>query len=859
MKSKNKAEATKPSLSKEAQDLINLSFKLMDYKISITPADGTISRDDLIARNKIIRESYEAAEIRVLDHTKEFFKALSHYGKPEDQVQLLKTFADSVYLDILLTRFVPAFDRNKITDYSVRELAQSILFNYLATLNIDPFLLLSNSAALVSLEPKILKKMIEENRFCIEKYHSIISVELKIIHMMIYNEAEYIRLLDSQNIVLNPALSFAILSDNENIVNHIFVKYIQYYKLVMNDINSYEELYKNFIDNSIKAIIRGNLNICLKFIHPVIWDLYQYSEKINILKLIISRAGSITSLALMRSLSDSNLLNAELFLRSISSSDDDFEKSLIFKAFEPFLKDMLMNALKSESISTAGDILRVIILMADSENTIALMNRLRSQKLLTIKLYQEVIAADFEGKYISEITKAFEVLQSSILLESLDSSKKFTELMKVYECFSKQEKINFFNKYYAKINSFIAKNKIKKIAISSSFFDDLKQEEIKRAKPKQKIEEPKQEAAKSVIIKQENTALAANEEVYGEWQEVSKAKIPAKKKEVQKHPVKFVASTPKPISQAIPDGVLNIEAIDGSSKEIQAIAETTFKPDEDGDKGAGAIIASTSAVIEVTKEAEIIAPTFAAKATAEDETNIGSITISNNSNKHRYKKPYSQKYLYSQPQQQNYYMPQPLPIITSYCAMSPTGPVNVVNAQDPVSGFVCTRYYDQFGREVFPIMNTLFSWNQGQQMPANQASLYYSASAGMNQYNNNQEQQIDNNHINLAAKEVEEFNISLSTFIAYDHGIEVILSEEQENYDYAKEEIEKREENAQAQVHFDSVEPEVFTSYVDSFVPIALCAASIGGFLFSSSSIDFTSEAMRDVTEFTTGLIFAGI
>ena len=372
-----------PSLSEEAAERISCHFNYAACHIHLCPSDGSITFSELrreifpteTNRIQILNENPDNPLIKLLKLTEKEIKALKKSARDEgrslyskivdltpssENHQISSTIRTLTTINALLddiSRSKPNFSGNLIQKLYHSFAVSSEIVNLLVKIEIEPSVILLDPAALTFINTATLRMLInrldpELRTRMIDNLEEQGSFDNMLLSMALRGDEEALikeMIQDTANVrkkILN-LFDFAIKFGYVKIVKYIMNNFASYY-LESIASGQHEEHYVNFISSTIQAFIRGNVEICLPLIQPIIWNLYRFEEQVSIIRLIALRSGDETREILIRNLYENNLFTLLLYIKSINLptlSEEEMKK--ITEAFKPYHKIIFTEQMQS--------------------------------------------------------------------------------------------------------------------------------------------------------------------------------------------------------------------------------------------------------------------------------------------------------------------------------------------------------------------------------------------------------------------------------------------------------------------------------------------------------------------------------
>lgn len=147
------------------------------------------------------------------------------------------------------------------------------------------------------------------------------------------------------------------------------------------------------------ALIRGDRDTCLKFLHPTVWKDYTDYEKLEIVKFIILRSGSTTRDILLKEIftnKDLGLKKFALYIDLLKNVQSDEEYTQLKKAVSLFIAEHIANGWSREPVDTTSEVMQVgsihtLIELAQEDQEDIILKALHKKKILTFDLYKKVL------------------------------------------------------------------------------------------------------------------------------------------------------------------------------------------------------------------------------------------------------------------------------------------------------------------------------------------------------------------------------------------------------------------------------------------------------------------------------------
>lgn len=173
------------------------------------------------------------------------------------------------------------------------------------------------------------------------------------------------------------------------------------------------------------ALIRGDVDTCLKFLSPEIWKHYIYEDQVEIIKFIILRSGSTTRDILLKEIfsnKDLGLKKFAVYIDLLKNIQSDEEYALLKEAISPFIVDHIVAGWNLEPIGTNYEIMQMgtihsLIESARNNEEDIILKALYKKKILTFDLYRAVLEQSETQELKEKVKTLFSYYMLGLYLE----------------------------------------------------------------------------------------------------------------------------------------------------------------------------------------------------------------------------------------------------------------------------------------------------------------------------------------------------------------------------------------------------------------------------------------------------------
>lgn len=182
---------------------------------------------------------------------------------------------------------------------------------------------------------------------------------------------------------------------------------------------------KKLMKSVFSALIRGDVDTCLKFLSPEIWKHYIYEDQVEIIKFIILRSGSTTRDILLKEIfsnKDLGLKKFAVYIDLLKNIQSDEEYALLKETISPFIVDHIVAGWNLEPIGTNYEIMQMgtihslIESARDNEEDI-ILKALYKKKILTFDLYRAVLEQSETQELKEKVKTLFSYYMLGLYLE----------------------------------------------------------------------------------------------------------------------------------------------------------------------------------------------------------------------------------------------------------------------------------------------------------------------------------------------------------------------------------------------------------------------------------------------------------
>lgn len=339
-------QSTRSFTYEERQEIAD-RYRSSFFHTHITPYDRTISVSGLQLREADFPYLKQYQEIIIANYPNNpFIKLLKAFQKDNNKLikkisKVAKDQGKSVYEAIL--DYVNQADRTKSFSDHVSEIFKipsslgndqsysfyalvfcSKIINTLISFGIEPEFVLFNTLAQNMIDTRSLQalasKFIEKKGSDIEVVRGLNQAAFR--HLVKGEEEEVISLFRNNPELLNDDK----IAKLDTAVRYGRVKIVEYMldSVDLKTINN--ELYIGLYNSVIQSIIRGHPQICLQFIAPRIWNIFNEVAQIQFFKLIVLRSGEDTREILIDNLIENKLFTYCLFIQVMNDNSHSAEK-----------------------------------------------------------------------------------------------------------------------------------------------------------------------------------------------------------------------------------------------------------------------------------------------------------------------------------------------------------------------------------------------------------------------------------------------------------------------------------------------------------------------------------------------------